>query len=131
MHLKLLQPTGVVADTPVTKIIAEADDGLFCLLPRHVDFVATLVPSVLYFWPEREDRRLAAIDDGVLVKCGDEVRISAFSAVLGDKLAALEDTVRRRFLDLDEHERQARSAVSRLEAGTLRRFSELEQGGRG
>ncbi len=47
MRLKLLTPTETVMDEVVVKINAEGPDGLFCLLPRHRDWVATLVPGIL------------------------------------------------------------------------------------
>jgi F-type H+-transporting ATPase subunit epsilon len=35
--------------------------------------------------------------------------------------------VQEEFRDLDEHERMARTALARLEAGTIRRFMDLER----
>jgi F-type H+-transporting ATPase subunit epsilon len=35
--------------------------------------------------------------------------------------------VEERFLELDEHERKTRTALARLEAGTLRGFRELQE----
>ncbi len=49
MRLRVLLPTEVLLDVEVTKVIAEAENGFFCLLPRHVDFVAALVPGILYY----------------------------------------------------------------------------------
>jgi F-type H+-transporting ATPase subunit epsilon len=127
MRLRILLPTHVLADERVTKVVAEADDGAFCLLPRHVDFVTALVPGVLVFQRAGNGERFAAIDRAVLVKCGREVSVSTPTGVVGTDLAALEALVEERFLDLDEHERKARTALARLEAGTLRRFRELQE----
>lgn len=127
MRLKVLLPTEVLVDEPVSKIIAEAEDGFFCLLPRHVDFVSALVPGVLSFFTDTGGERFAAIDRGVLVKCGRDVFVSAFSGVRGTDMDALQSLVETRFVELDEHARKARSALARLEAGTLRAFRELQQ----
>lgn len=126
MRLKLLLPTEVLVNEPVAKLIAEAPNGYFCLLPRHRDFVAPLVPGVLAYYPEADGERFAAIDEGVLVKCGATVMVSAYSGVRGADLERLEELVEARFVQLDEHERKARTALSRLEAGTLRKFRELQ-----
>ncbi|MGD2171069.1 MAG: F0F1 ATP synthase subunit epsilon [Gammaproteobacteria bacterium] len=131
MQFKLLLPTEIMIDEPVIKIIAEAMDGSFCLLPRHIDFVAALVPGILYFYPTEGKERFVAIDEGTLVKCGDRVLVSTFNAVRGADLDSLHATVEKRFLELDEHERIARTALARLEAGTIRRFIELEELGNG
>jgi F-type H+-transporting ATPase subunit epsilon len=47
MRLKILLPTEIILDKEVIKVVAEAENGYFCLLPRHVDFVSTLVPGIL------------------------------------------------------------------------------------
>lgn len=126
MHLRLMLPTEVLIDEQVIKIIAEAENGSFCLLPRHADFVSGLVPGVLYISKENGAEVFAALDHGILVKCGDEVLVSTVNAVRGDDLEKLKSTVAEQFLTLSDHERIARSALARLEAGTIRRFIELE-----
>ncbi len=45
MKLKVLLPTEIFINEEVEKVVAEADNGYFCLLPRHVDFVSALVPG--------------------------------------------------------------------------------------
>ncbi len=127
MHLKLLLPTEVLVDEPATKVIAEGQNGYFCLLPRHVDFVAALVPGILYYTTRQGHERLVAVDEGTLVKCGDNVLVSTFSAIPGTDLATLQAAVAQTFRTLDEEERRARTALARLEAGTMRRFLELEK----
>lgn len=127
MHLTLLLPTEVLVDEAVSKIVAEADNGFFCLLPRHVDFVAALVPGILYFTSADGEERYAAVDEGTLVKCGDHVRVSVLNGTTGTDLEALQSLVAESFLELDDEERRARTALARLEAGAMRRFIELEQ----
>jgi F-type H+-transporting ATPase subunit epsilon len=127
LRLKVILPTETLVDEPASKVIAEAQDGAFCLLPRHVDFAAALVPGILIFVNADGAERLLAVDEGTLVKAGDEVRVSIFNAVAGADLGQLRQTVDETFLSLDKHEREARSALARLEAGTLRGFVELEE----
>jgi F-type H+-transporting ATPase subunit epsilon len=126
VRLTILLPSRALVDEPVTKIVAEAANGWFCLLPRHADLVTALVPGVLLFVGGDGVERLAAIDHATLVKCGPAVRVSAWRGVRGDDLASLRATVEREFLQLDDRERTARSALARLEAGVVRRFVELE-----
>jgi F-type H+-transporting ATPase subunit epsilon len=127
MQLKLFLPTAILLDEPVTKIIARAPNGSFAILPRHVDFVSALVPSVLIYFDKDGNERFVGIDEGVLIKHGGDVLVSTRKAVQGDDLAALRDVVRRDIVALDEHERAARSALARLEAGVIRRFIELQE----
>lgn len=127
LRLLILLPTEVLLDTPVVKVIAEAEDGSFGLLPRHIDFVAPLIPGVLSFFGPDGIERFAAIDHGILVKCGTEITVSTANGVTGSDLADLQALVEERFLEIDEHERKARTALARLEAGTLRGFRELQE----
>jgi len=127
MRLRVLLPTEVLVDEETAKVIAEGENGAFCLLPRHIDFVAALVPGLLSFCDLEGRESFAAIDEGILVKCDRDVSISTLNGVRGTNLAELETLVEERFLELDEHERKARTALARLEAGTLRGFLELKE----
>jgi len=126
MRLKVLLPSRVLVDEEVTKVVAEAENGWFCLLPRHADFVAALVPGVLVFTTAAGAEGLAAIDHGMLLKCESEVLVSVWRGATDDDLGTLRAVVEREFLTLDNRELAARSALARLEAGVVRRFVELE-----
>ena len=126
MRLKVLTPTEVVFDSPVSELVAEGINGHFGIRPRHIDFISALVPGLLYFVPVPEgEGQYLAVDRGILVKQGAEVYVSVRDAVKGLELAGLLEAVHSRFMVLDEKERDVRSAVARLEADFLRRFMEL------
>jgi len=125
MRLEVTLPSRVMLDQAVTRVVAEGQGGSFCLLPRHIDMTAALVPGLLSFTTADGAQGLLGIDEGVLVKCGGDVLVATLNAVRGDDLATLRAAVRERFIELDEHERIARSALARLEAGVVRRFLQL------
>jgi F-type H+-transporting ATPase subunit epsilon len=132
MRLKVSLPTKTLVDEDVVKVIAEAENGMFCMLPRHTDFVAALAPGVLYFFPAEGEESageesFAALDEGVLVKCGSDVFVSALNGIRGTDLGQLQNLIEKSFLQLDESERKARTALARLEAGTLRGFRGLQE----
>ncbi len=127
MKLKVLIPSEVLIDEEVTKVIAEAENGSFCLLPRHIDFVAALVPGLLSFESGEGREEFLALDEGILIKCGPEVLVSTRNAVRGPDLGKLKQTVEEEFRVLDDREKMARSAVAKLEANFVRRFMELEK----
>ncbi len=125
MHLKILLPAGVLLEEEVEKVTAEAQNGYFTMLPRHIDFVAALVPGIFsYLTPAGEERYLA-VDDGIVVKQGGQVYVSTARAVPGEDLAYLQETVENELKVLGESEKKARTVMSRLEADTLRRFTRL------
>lgn len=127
LRLRVFLPRETLLDEPARKVVAEAEDGSFGLLPRHIDYVAALVPGILIYVTGEGEERFLAVDEGTLVKVGAEVRVSVLNAVAGTDLEALERTVEESFLALAEHEREARSALARLEAGTLRGFAHWEE----
>jgi len=125
MRLRILLPTEVLLDTRASKVVAEAANGSFCLLPRHIDFVAEIVPGILRYTTENGEERFVGVDAGTLVKREDDVLVSVMNAVHGTELARLASTVQDSFRRLDEDERQTRSALARLEAGALMRLVEF------
>jgi len=129
MHLKILLPSEVLLDTEAFKVGAEALNGGFTLLPRHIDFATVLVPGILSYESEAGKPRYLAVDQGVLVKYGSEVLVSVRNAVRGGELGELEEIVRKKFAKLDDKEKVARSAMARIEAGFVRRFLEVQRGG--
>jgi len=126
MNLKVLLPTGVLIEEEVTKVIAEAHNGFFCLLPKHVDFAAAIVPGILSFETAGAREEFLAVGEGILIKCGQEVLVSTRNAVRGPDLGQLKRTVEERFKVLDDREKSARSAMVKIEAGFVRRFLEIQ-----
>jgi F-type H+-transporting ATPase subunit epsilon len=131
MRLKVLLPSEILIDEETNKVCAEAENGSFCMLPRHIDFVAALVPGLLSFVNEEGREEFLAVDEGILVKCGPEVMVSCRDAVIGPDLGELRRTIEQHFQEFSEHEKVARAAFARLEADLVRRFIELEQAGHG
>jgi F-type H+-transporting ATPase subunit epsilon len=130
MNLKVLLPTEILLDEEVRKVTAEAGNGSFCLLPKHVDFVAALVPGLLSFETEKEGEEVfLAVTEGVLVKSGQEVLVSVRNAVRGGDLGEMRRIVKEKFMVLDEKEKTARTAMARIEAGFVRRFLEVQKRG--
>jgi F-type H+-transporting ATPase subunit epsilon len=116
----------VLIEEDVTKVVAEAHNGFFCLLPRHVDFVAALVPGILSYEIGSGREVFLAVDEGILIKCSQEVLVSTRNAVRGPDLGQLRLTVVEKFEALDEREKSARSAMAKIEAGFVRRFLEIQ-----
>ena len=63
----------------------------------------------------------------MLVKKGHQVTVAVLRGVRGEDLATLQALVQASFVQMDEEERLARSALSRLEADMVRRFADLRR----
>ncbi len=128
MRLQVLLPTEILVDEEVAKVTAEAENGSFCLLPRHIDFVAALTPGLLAFVKAADGREeFLAVDEGILVKCGPEILVSTRRAVQGPQLGTLRATVEKSFKVLGDQDKRARTALANLEANFIRRFLKLEE----
>ncbi|MGB6189269.1 MAG: F0F1 ATP synthase subunit epsilon [Aeromonas molluscorum] len=127
MRLKILLPFKVFAEQgEVLRIVAESTGGSFGLLPHRLDCAAVLVPGILMFETPDQGEVCVAVDQGVLVKSGDEVLVSVRNAIGGMDLDQLHAAVEREFLTLDEQEKSARAALSKLEAGFVRKFTAMQ-----
>jgi F-type H+-transporting ATPase subunit epsilon len=121
INLKVLLPFQVFAEkTDVTRIVAETREGSFGLLPHRLDCIAALVPGILIYETEAEGEVFVAVNEGVLVKTGLDVLVSARDAIGGTDLGALRDTVEREFLNLDEREQSVRAVMAKMESGLIR-----------
>lgn len=126
MLLKILLPAEIMMVQEVKKIVAEAENGSFCLMPNHIDFVATLAPGIFSFVPTEGGQELLAMDVGTLVKKGSDVLVSTRNAVKAAELGKLKQVVVEQYDALDEREKLVRSAAAKLEASLIRRFVELK-----
>ena len=127
MNLRVLLPFGVFAEkADVMRVVADTTDGSYGLLPHRLDCVAALVPGVLTYETKDGGTVYVGIDQGVLVKAGDQVTVSVRRAVGGTDLGQLKDAVARDFLKLDDQERNVRMAVAKMESGLMGRLAEFE-----
>ncbi len=127
MQLEIVTPLQISLHMPVRRIVAEGPDGSFGMLPHHIDFVSQVVPGILVYEDMQGQEHYAAVNSGTLVKCDDLVRIATRSAILGENLDTLETRMKQEFRQQDEAEREARSALARLEAQMIRHFLDPEK----
>jgi F-type H+-transporting ATPase subunit epsilon len=126
MILKVLVPGEVFLEKEVLKVTAEAVNGSFCLLPRHVDFLTYLVPGIISFELKEGKEEFLATDEGLLLKRGRDIIVSVKDAVRGEKLGTLKNIVDEHFRHLDDRQKRARSVLVKLEADFVRRFMETK-----
>jgi len=120
MNVKILLPFKVFADIKnINRMVVETSQGSYGFLPQRLDCVAALVPGILTYETDQKEVKYIAIDEGVLVKAGDEVMVSVRNAIGGANLGKLRESVEKEFRELDETERKVRSVMAKLESGFL------------
>jgi F-type H+-transporting ATPase subunit epsilon len=128
MNLKILLPFQIFTEkTGVSRVVAETREGSFGLLPHRLDCVAALAPGILTYETTSDGEVFVAVDDGVLVKTGPDVRVSVRRALVGRDLGRLREAVEREFLTLDEREQSMRSILAKMEGDLIRRMASLHR----
>lgn len=127
MRLKIMLPYKTVIDRTVYKITAPGSEGVFQVLPKHIDGTWILKAGVLIICLDVSEKKelYFAISQGVLVKEGSRVYLSCFQAIEGDSLETLTNTVRKDLEVFDESERKAKQALLKLETDTVKRFMDF------
>jgi F-type H+-transporting ATPase subunit epsilon len=128
MNLKILLPFEVFADlTGVKRIVAETPNGSFGLLPHRLDCTASLAPGILIYETDALGEIYIAIDEGILVKVGTQVMVSVRNAIGGVELGSLHKAIEKKFLNIDEQEKNVRQVMAKLEIGFIRRFERFQK----
>ena len=126
-ELKVWLPAEMLFEEEVSRIRAEAENGWFGMLPKHIDFVTALVPGVMTF---RALRQAGRVPRGRPRHPGEVRRgspVSTRKAVRGTSLDELKQEVERQFLAQQEREKAARALEAKLEADLVRRLLEVEK----
>lgn len=124
--MKILLPSEVFFKGEAAKLTAEAVNGSFCLLPKHVDFVSAIVPGILIMENSEGKTVYFAVDQGILVKKGDDVFVSSRNAFEIPDLGKGKEIVEEKFKVIDDREKTSRAAAYRLEADMVRRLMEIK-----
>ena len=128
MNLKVLLPFQIFAEkTGVSRIVAETREGSFGLLPHRLDCVAALAPGILIYQIDSQAEVYMAVDEGVLVKTGLDVRVSVRNAIGGTDLGQLHAAVEREFLHQNEREKSVRSVMAKMESDFISRLAEFHR----
>ncbi len=126
MRLKILTPTTVFLDKEVQKVDFEALDGFFTLLPKHMDFVNALKPTIVQY-QENGKTSYVACQKGVVVKKGDEVLLSTPLAIQNNDLEKLKNQIKVSFQQMEENRKEALLSLTRLELGLTKGLMQLNK----
>lgn len=127
MQIIIRLPDQVLYTGQALKVYGEAENGSFSILPNHADFITSLVPSVFLITEKTTHERFFGLDQGLLMKNGRIIEVIARRGVEGSSLQDLAIQMQRSFSLDDEQERQARSALAKLEIGMAKQFRELNR----
>jgi F-type H+-transporting ATPase subunit epsilon len=124
LQLEILLPFAIfLASETVSRIVVVTPSGAFGLLPHRLDCVTAVSPGILSYSTSAGGEINVAVDRGMLIKTGSQVRVCVRRAMSGSGLGDLRRAVTREFLNLDAREQSTRTALAALEAGLIRRLA--------
>ena len=125
MNVRVRVPTKEIFNGKAVSLYGVAKEGAFGLWPKHTDYVTALVPSVLMLTDVSNQAVFFGIDHGLLVKRDEIVDVVVARAAMSHDLDELTRTIETIFKAVDEEERVARTALSRLEVNIVRQLGQL------
>jgi F-type H+-transporting ATPase subunit epsilon len=127
LQLEILLPfTVFLASETVSRVVVVTPSGSFGLLPHRLDCVTAVSPGILSYSTPVGGEINVAVDRGMLVKTGAQVRVCVRRAMSGAGLGDLQRAVDQEFLQLDASEQAMRSALAAMESGFIRRLAEVQ-----
>jgi len=128
MDLKILLPYRIFAEIKnISSIVAETSEGSFGLLPQRLDCVAAIVPSIFSYETESSSKHYLAVDEGILIKAGNQVMLSVRNAFGGTDLGKLHESIENEYKNLDEIEKDIRSSMAKMESGFLNTIKKFQK----
>jgi len=128
ISLKILLPNKVFADLKdVAQLKIDTTQGSLGILPRRLDCVAVVIPGILTYESSDSNVEYIAVNEGIMVKNGNQVLVSVRNAIAGTSLGNLKESVEKEFKTMDESESSGRSSMAKLESGFMLSFDKFRK----
>lgn len=124
MNLKIITPLETFYLENITKIQAEGTEGYFAILPKHADYVSSIITSIFSF-EKNGKKEFFAVDSGILVKYGDNVDFSVRNAIKGQNLIDLKKQMELTFKEMEEDDKKTKTALASLEGNIAKLIQDL------
>lgn len=126
MRLRILLPFGVFMTLEkVNRMVVETKEGCYGIWPNRLDCTAALVPGIITYQVESEKEAYIGVDEGVLIKTGNQVSVSVRNAIGGKPLGKLREEIEKEILSLSDREKEVRLVLTKIESGFSRQFQKL------
>ncbi len=124
MKLKIITPLNIFVIEDVSKINAEGLEGHFTILPNHADYVSSIATSIFSF-ETKNKTEFFAVDGGVFIKYGNNAELSVRHAIKGNNLDDLKKQMDISFKEMEEEDKQTRTALASLEGNIAKLIQDL------
>lgn len=127
LHLKLLLPFDLLVDEPeVKRMVIMTTGGSYGIWPNRLDCIACLEPGILTYETSTNEEHFVAVDEGIIVKTGEEVVVSVHNGIIGADLGTLHQAIERDFLEKRKTQNDLNTVLAKLERSFVRSFNALK-----
>jgi len=123
---RIITPQAVETVKNISFFRAEDRSGSFGILPRHIEFLTILEPSIAI--AAIEDREhYYAFNSGVLSFKNNALTITAKEFVQSDNISKLLEMIKHTFKEQEEKERLFRDSIENLQKAFIKKLIDMER----
>ena len=93
IDLKIYSPTEMLLDEEVRRLTFNGKEGLLTILPNHIDYVSSFTTNIMSYIDKSNNKKFIALNNGILLKYSNKVRLTAYKAIIGDSLEDLKEKI--------------------------------------
>lgn len=93
IDLKIYSPIEMFLDEDVKKLTFKGKEGYLTILPNHIDYVSSFETNVMTFIDKNDNEKYIALNNGILVKYSNKVRLTAYKVLIGNSIKELREKI--------------------------------------
>ena len=123
---RIITPQAVETVKKISFFRAEDKSGSFGILPRHIEFLTVLEPSIAIAVIEDKEHYYA-FNGGVLSFKNNALTITAKEFVQSDNISKLLEMIKHTFKEQEEKERLFKDSIENLQKAFIKKLIEMER----
>ncbi len=123
---RIITPQAVETVKNISFFRAEDRSGSFGILPRHIEFLTILEPSIAIAVIEDKEHYYA-FNSGVLSFKNNALTITAKEFVQSDNISKLLEMIKHTFKEQEEKERLFRDSIENLQKAFIKKLIDMER----
>ncbi len=115
IDLKIYSPIEILLDEEVQKLTFQGKEGYLTILPNHIDYVSSFESNIMSYIDRHNNQRFIALNNGILVKYSNKVRLTAYKAIIGNSLKDLKTKINEVVEKENDIEKEINKNLKQLE----------------
>lgn len=115
IDLKIYSPIEMLMDEEVNQLTFEGKEGYLTILPNHIDYVSSFDTNVMSYIDTKNNKKFVALNNGILVKYSNKVRLTAYKIIFGDSIKELKEKINAMVKSEDNVEKEINKNLKQLE----------------